>query len=405
MPETRVPRGGKIRLGTVNGDLRVDSHARIEVEGRLVVSGTASFEGTSEVVGTLECEHFRSDGGTVTIQGDVVVRGDMEAHDGAVDVRGTLTARRVDVDRGLRVAGPATADRFEVGGVLEGGQTLTARTISVGGKFRLAGKLEAQDVEVGGSVELHDVSIDRLEVGGLIRIGGGEVRHSIEVGGRFLAEGPLTFGSLDVGGFAEFRDLAKGGSIDVGGVFTAARDVIFTSLEIGGVGRIGGDGTGHEVEIGGKFDIRGAFALTGRVEVGGTIGVGGPFTGDRLEVGGKLDALRAVFVDSVEIGGSAQTREGLKAARIRLEHRSRVSGPVVGDDVQLERGARVEDVYGQRVELAERCEARRVVAANVRVRAGASVGEVVYSGTADIDPSARLGTPPRKVDTLPPFPL
>jgi hypothetical protein len=129
------------------------------------------------------------------------------------------------------------------------------------------------------------------------------------------------------------------------------------------------------------------------------------FTGERLEVGGRLEARRSVFRDLVEIGGAATTREGIKAARIRLHHRSKVVGPIVGGDVEIDRGARAEDVYGVRVDVAERCEVRRIVAETVRVLRGASVGEVLYSRSADIHPEARLGTPARKVESLPPFPL
>jgi cytoskeletal protein CcmA (bactofilin family) len=394
-----------VRLGTVDGDLRVGGHVRIEVDGRLAVTGSAIFDDDAIVQGSLDCGEFRSDGGTVVVEGDLQVRGDVAAHDAALEVKGRLTARRVDVDRVLRVAGPATADRFEVGGILEGGQTMTAKHVSVGGKFRLAGRLEAETVEAGGAVDLREVSLERLEVGGTIRIGGGEVRKAIEVGGRFLAEGPLKFGSLDVGGFAEFKDSATGGSIDVGGVMNAARDLTFESLDIGGLGRILGNGIGGRVDIGGRFDVRGGFQISGAVEVGGAISVGEAFTGASLEVGGKLEARRATFTDTVEIGGNAVTKDGLKAARIRLRRRSRVQGPVVGGDVQIERGARVEDVFGDVVELEERGEARRLVAARVRVLAGAEVQEVLYSVSAEVDPGARLGAPPRKVDPLPPFPL
>jgi hypothetical protein len=133
--------------------------------------------------------------------------------------------------------------------------------------------------------------------------------------------------------------------------------------------------------------------------------VGDELTGDRLELGGALSARRAVFVSLAEIGGRVSTKEGLKAGRVVLQRKSRVSGPLVGGAVELEDRARADDVYGGSVELGERTEVRRIYAARVRISSGSSVDEVTYTESAEIDPGARLRTPPHKVDALPAFPL
>jgi cytoskeletal protein CcmA (bactofilin family) len=405
MAETRIPRGSQVRLGVVDGDLRADQHVRIQGDPKVTVKGDVRFDGSAVVTGGLECRRFRADDGTVEIAGDLIVEEDLEGRDCTLEVAGALRARRVDVDRSLSVKGPAEAEKFEVGGVLEGSQTLTARSVSVGGKFRLAGQLTADSVEAGGSAELGDVAIESLSVGGAIRMGGGQVRGSIEVGGRFLTERPLQFGSLDVGGLAEFREDGRGGSVDIGGILSANKDLAFDDLEIGGLGRIQGNGTGRNVEIGGKFDVQGSLTLTGRLEVGGAVVIGEALQAESLEIGGKLEARRAVIASAAEIGGQVNTREGLKADRIRLERKSRAYGPLVGGTVDLNRGSRVEDVYGERISLEEKVEARRVFGANVRMREGAHAEEVTYTGTLELAAGATVSRPPQKVASLPAFPL
>jgi len=405
MTEMRVPRGSRVRLGAVDGDLRADENVRIEVDGRVVVAGTARFDGDADILGDLQCRSFTSDDGTVHIAGSLVVEDSVHSRDGTLEVDGEMRARRVDIDRGLRVKGPAAAEEFEVGGVLDGGSTLHATRISVGGKFRLVGKLTAESVETGGSVDVGDVELETLEAGGLIHLHGGTVRGSIEVGGRFVADAPLTFGSLEAGGFAELKGDGTGGSLAVGGVFTARANLTFTKLKVGGMGSIGGNAQGESVEVGGKFDVGGRLRLTRTLEVGGFMSVGEELFGDRLELGGALTARRVVLASIAEIGGRVATQEGLKAARVVLQRKSRASGPVVGDSVELEDRARADDVYGQTVDLGEKSEVRRVFAARLRVRSGATVDEAVYTESADIDPGARLRAPPRRVDALPPFPL
>jgi cytoskeletal protein CcmA (bactofilin family) len=143
MTETRLPRGSRVRLGTVEGDLRADANVQIEVDGRLVVSGEARFDGDVDIDGDLQCRSFLSEDGVVRIRGSLIADDSVHARDGALEVGGEFRARRVDVDRGLRVQGPATAEEFEVGGILQGSSTLHATKVSVGGRLHLTGRLTA----------------------------------------------------------------------------------------------------------------------------------------------------------------------------------------------------------------------------------------------------------------------
>jgi len=405
MTDTHLPRGSHVRLGTLEGNLRTEPNCQIDVDGRLVVPGEVRFEGHTDVGGDLECRSFRSEDGTVRVRGDLTVAEDVRGDDATLEIGGSLKARDVDVDRGLRVAGPIHGESFEVGGILDGGSTLDGTNVSVGGKFRLAGKLTARDVEAGGSIDVADVDLDSLEAGGLVRIRGGSVRKSIDVGGRFVAEGTIEYGSLDAGGLAELRGGGKGGSIDVGGFFKVHGDLAFTSLEVGGVGSITGNGRGDKVEVGGKFDVGGGLSLTGEIVVGGFLSVADELSADHLDLGGRVTARRAILRTRATIGGGVDTQEGMKSPRIVLRRKSRASGPLVGGVVELEEKARADDIYGDSVELRDKAVARRIFAATVRIHEGAAASEVYFTQSAEVSPGTTVASPPKKVDQLPSFPL
>ena len=66
MAETTVPRGSRVRLGVVDGDLHVGNHVQIEVDGTLIVRGKAYFEGSADVRGAMECQAFEGRAGPST---------------------------------------------------------------------------------------------------------------------------------------------------------------------------------------------------------------------------------------------------------------------------------------------------------------------------------------------------
>ena len=153
MTDTHVPKGSRLRLGVVDGNLEVQGRSTIEADGSIRVAGTAQFRGDVDVVGSLECREFRSEDGHVHLSGDLTVADSLTTDEGELEIGGKLSARDVDVDRRLTLNGPATVESIEVGGRLEGASTLTAHDVSVGGKFVLQGKIEAHSVEAGGSVD------------------------------------------------------------------------------------------------------------------------------------------------------------------------------------------------------------------------------------------------------------
>jgi len=124
-----------------------------------------------------------------------------------------------------------------------------------------------------------------------------------------------------------------------------------------------------------------------------------------LDLGGRLSARRATFITRADIGGSVQTKEGLKAQDLRLRRKARAEGPLVGGTIRLGEKARAEDLFGTIVELGERATARRIFANTVRLSDGAAADEVTYTGSVDLRPGAQVRTPPRRADALPPFPL
>ena len=89
MDERVIHERETVKLGKVEGDIRVGSHAFIQAsEGSLVfVTGRALFEGDAEVDCDFEC-------------------GSLESRDGLVRINGSLTAHEdMDVDEALYAKG------------------------------------------------------------------------------------------------------------------------------------------------------------------------------------------------------------------------------------------------------------------------------------------------------------
>ena len=169
MEETRVGRGQRAKLGTVQGDLRVEDHAVIEPDqGTLVaVSGRAIFEGSVEINCDFKCASLDSDNGLIRISGDLEV------------------TEEVDVEDALYVRGGVRAKTIDVGGKLSTGGSLEAQSTEVGGTLDVQGSFAGDSVDVGGSMEVKgEVRLKVLDAGGRVDVGGGEVAGAVDVGGR-----------------------------------------------------------------------------------------------------------------------------------------------------------------------------------------------------------------------------
>jgi cytoskeletal protein CcmA (bactofilin family) len=404
MGEVVVARGERVRLGAVDGDLRVDREATLDTDaaGRISVSGECRFKGDVTVRAPLACAgDLRMRGGHMAFANDVTVGGTFRGEHVTAEVGGALSAGHVDVDRELRLLGPARAQSFRVGGVLEAAQRLEGPSVSVGGRFRAHGEVQSRKVDVGGEASIETCELGTLHVGGQAVIGGGTVSEALEVGGQLEVARPLVFGSIEVGGIARLGGGGKGRSIEVGGMFSSGGDLEFGSLEVGGLGRIDGSASGESLELGGMIDVRGSLKLTGRMEVGGRATVGQELVVGELTVGGELRAVLVRASGRVDISGSLITRDGTFAKELTLGRHSEVRGAVTAERVVVGRHCRAQSIGAGSVVVGAHSRIERIVADEVELERRCEVGELQYVRSLKVGDGVEFGHPPVQVASRP----
>ena len=411
--DVSVPKGGTLRLGQVNGDLRVGQHGRVEAESGLIqVSGRVLCQGDAEFLGHLSCSRFSAleswgFGGKIGIRGDLKCTGDIDVGGGQLVIDGSLEASKVSVDKTLQIGENASAEDFDVGGILEVGGTIKGKRVDVGGSFKARGAVEVDEVDVGGSVDITGlVKCAKLDVGGIARVGGGEVSQDVDVGGKFESVKPLKFSKLDVGGLATLREGGAGGDVDVGGKFDSGGDLSFNTIDVGGAASINGNGKGVSVDVGGLLRVSGNLTLEKNLDIGGRAYIGAELRLDSLDVGGSMEANQIIAENKVEVGGDLKTIKGAKADYIILGHGSRASGPIIARAVSTGHGCNVEDVYAEKLELDHGSRARSLYFGEGVINSGSHIeGEVLYTESIDASPDVRFAKPPSKVSELPKPPL
>jgi cytoskeletal protein CcmA (bactofilin family) len=407
MTDVEVPKGGRVVLGAVDGNLTAGRSVRIEAASGtgIVVSGDARFDGDATIVGDFRCRRFRAKSGRLQAEGAFRASEEFTAEDAVVEIRGPLESPRVEVERELHLHADSKVGRLDVGGTFVADAAVEGERLHIGGRVRIAGRTTAEELSVGGRAELAEVQLARFEVGGVGEVGGGSIRDHVEVGGKFSSSAPLTFGRLEVGGSVSLAGSSKGGSIEVGGVIRVAGDLAFDDLEVGGIGEIAGNATGRSVEVGGQFRVDGNLTLTEGIEVGGRAVIGGDVAARDLEVGGEFRARKAVFPGRAEVSGAIRTELGLRAALVEVRKKSQVRGPLVADRVLLGRGSEAELVFGGTVDVGADARVGRIVADDVELRSGASASRVEYTRSLKLDPSAHVDQPPVKIATRPAPPV
>lgn len=201
-------------------------------------------------------------------------------------------------------------------------------------------------------------------------------------------------------------------------------------MSVTGHTEVSGDCGARSVQVNGRFVARGSLNVRERLEANGSVEVLNGVRAGELAVGGRLRSKSAVVTGGADISGELQTREGLKAASITIRGGSRCTGPLVGGRVELGKSALVlanwgstwagqsiiikgvgrmtqaEDIYGDEVDLGEATKCRRIFARVVEVGKGCTADEISYTEELrGVTKSSYFHIPPRKVSTLPPFPL
>ncbi|MGB6672593.1 MAG: polymer-forming cytoskeletal protein [Candidatus Nitrosopolaris sp.] len=205
MSNTSVKRGSTVRLGRVEGELKVGNNAKIETsDGKLVVvSQGAYFEGSAEVNCNFECETLKvgyRGQQPLRIDGNLTVHKKLEIGQ-SIEVSGTIQAEEIDVVGKIRaqsikcdrfnalgnasVMGNLDCDDMEISKVTKVQGNCIAKTVGVNGQLRLQGTLEsAESVVIYGSADVSQVvKSPSLKIGGKFRALRAEIGDEINLAG------------------------------------------------------------------------------------------------------------------------------------------------------------------------------------------------------------------------------
>lgn len=414
----KVNRGETKKLRRVDGDLKVGKNATIEaLEGNsVVVTGDAYFDGAAELNCDFQCDSLRVGGG------------------GVLKVRGNLTVlKKLDVVHSIEADGFVKAEDIDVGGKIYA-KSIECKNMRSGGVVEAIESLIAENVNVGGKVlARRNVQITNLDVGGRADVGGGSITGNIRVGGRFEGRSKLEFGDLQVFGHTTFGDSCKGRRMSTFGKVSAASDLECEEIDIEGVTEIHGNCIAKKVEVNGKLDVHGSLISSESVEIYGTADVQRELKSASLRIGGKFRGCRisrAEISGDIDLAGAVETLKGLQGNFVVIRSGSRVSGPIVGNLVEVGKSGlvvanwnkkwagqiaaihmigkmtRVEDVYGKEVHLGASSQSGKVYADVVEVSVGTMADEILYTtelrGPVE---KSYFQHPPRKVSEVPVPPI
>ena len=99
MSDVHVPSGSTVKLGRVEGELKVGNNARIQAAdgGAVTVTGGAEFYGNALVDCDLQCENLRVDrSGKLTVTGNLTIAGPIDVSN-SITVEKTMMADSIDV--------------------------------------------------------------------------------------------------------------------------------------------------------------------------------------------------------------------------------------------------------------------------------------------------------------------
>ena len=270
----------------------------------------------------------------------------------------------------------------------------------------------------------NDVEIAGLRAGGHVQIGGGKISGEIKVRGHFTSAKKLTYGRVQVFGHLQLPAGSSGEQLVALGKVEIDGDTTCKVIEINGVGKVRGNCTASSVKVNGKFEATGSLLVSDRLEVNGSAETKKELECGMLSVGGRLDADSIVATGQAVVAGDVRTGRGLKAKAVQVGTRSRVSGPIIGDTVEvgtsvdlggfwahatslrsIGRMTRVDDIWGREVSINRYSQAKRIYADIVKMQSGSIAWQVNYTKEVDVPEQTKLGEPPKKVERLPEPPL
>jgi cytoskeletal protein CcmA (bactofilin family) len=417
MTDFEVKRNSTATLGRIVGGLKVGTGATLIAEDskKIMVTEGAHFDGPVTIKCDFECQSMRVEGrgfgpgGVVKALGDLIVHGSAE-----------ITAH-------LYVEGEVKSETLDVDGHLKSG-SLTSKRVRVGGHMQTKGKLEAETLDVGGHLMVSDsIKLVNLDVGGHARIGGGTISGGAKVMGNFESTEKLAYGELKVLGHIRLPAGSSGEHISIHGDVKFAGDTSCKNMKITGVAKVTGNCTAETVEVFGKFDVAGSLKVSKDLKVFGTTEVKQRLECDSIVVGGKLSADQILTRGQAILAGEVEVARGLKAKSIVVGKGSKVTGPLVGEEIDVGmkvdldigpwgslwsgrwlsvgRMTSVEDVHGKAVRINPYSRAKRVFAEVVQMDEGSMADEVTYTSELKLPNNYHLARAPVKTARLPDPPL
>ncbi|MCX8183748.1 MAG: polymer-forming cytoskeletal protein [Crenarchaeota archaeon] len=193
--------------------------------------------------------------------------------------------------------------------------------------------------------------------------------------------------------------------ISVGGVLDVNGSIEVDTIRVGGTTTVKGSVKAKDVVIGGRLKVDENASIEAMLEVGGVAKIGGELKAGVVKVGGDLEA-DVCFADSIEVGGRIETKRGLKAKTFKIGRHGEVVGPIVAENVKIGRGASVEDIYANWLELGENSSARNVYAREAYLKRGCRVaGELLYVDKLEFEENVEMYSESKKVEKLPEPPI
>ncbi|MCE7741601.1 MAG: hypothetical protein GOP50_04015 [Candidatus Heimdallarchaeota archaeon] len=387
MGDIVVKEDENIELTKVDGNLKIGDGAEIAVpSGTLVISGDLVSKGDIVIRGSVKVDNIKHDWGYLEIEGDVdtsyvKVSSRRSSNGSKLIITGSLNCGEIDIDGGLEVDKDLTAGDVEIGGscIVHGetnvkdydisgsakhGMNLTATDIEVSGSLKVDGDvksssdfeisgsakiegiLEAQEVSVGGSLKCQEIKCEEIEIGGSAKIEFGQITKGLEVGGAFGCSDSFTADVVSCGGSCGFGDDSKINKLEANGATKVGDNFQFKDVKVNGSFSFGIDAVGENLEV------NGACSSKDNLKVLETIVVNGKLTGKHIEA------------NKIEIAGGLECTEA-KGQNILIQEDSRVRGKLVGGEVIVEDGARVDHIVADSVKLGDKVKVTRLESANI----------------------------------------
>jgi len=435
MTDLHVGRGQTVKLGVVDGDLRVGNNATIEASNdkNVIVTGGVYLEGKAYVNCDLECDSLES---KIFLSKETTFkvlsskqRIELTGRSvGWLEMNGNLIAhKQLNVSHTVQVKGSIKAEDIDVGGRIQA-NAVTCNRIRIGGRADVKNTFEASSAEIGGKIVAGVVKIGDLNVGGEAEVNGGAITGNICVRGKFIGKSSLEFGELLVYGRGSLPANCKGHRLSTFGKIDIAGNITCDYIQVSGLVEVRGDCHTERVEVGGKFDVSGSLFVADRLEGFGQTKIAGNFEGKNLRFGGKFQANKITVNEEADISGKAETKEGFKAKQLNVRSGTKVDGALIGERVEIGKSpdrtfgawvstlptkfqamtggnVKVQDIYAQYVLMGTVCKATRIFADIIKLEQGCVVDQVTYTKELKTDFDVAIHQPPQKVTALPPAPF